>query len=105
MYLVPIKFLFDLFLLADFDIQVEPFLLCIFSSRVTRDTDTTNLPPPSEKESVSVYLRIKPKTPEESEFYSCSDESDMVNCEDENFEVVTIESTHQVRKYNVCQGL
>ena len=85
--------------------RLNRFLPCLFSSRVTRDTDTTNLPPPSEKESVSVYLRIKPKTPEESEFYSCSDESDMVNCEDENFEVVTIESTHQVRRYRVCQGL
>ena len=65
---------------------------------MTRDTETTLLPPPSEKESVSVYLRVKPKTPEESEFYSCSDEFDMASIEDENFEVVTIESTHQVKK-------
>jgi hypothetical protein len=82
---------------AFFDIQVR--IGCysiIFSSRVTQNADTTNLPPPSDKESVNVYLRIKPKTPEESEFYSCTDESDMVNIEDENFEVVTIESTHQV---------
>ena len=43
-----------------------------------------------------VYLRVKPKTPEETEFYTCSDEVDMANMEDENFEVVTIESTHQV---------
>jgi hypothetical protein len=47
---------------------------------------------------VSVYLRVKPKTPEESEFYSCSDEFDMASIEDENFEVVTIESTHQVKQ-------
>jgi hypothetical protein len=33
---------------------------------------------------------------EETEFYTCSDESDMAKMEDENFEVVTIESTHQV---------
>lgn len=58
--------------------------------------DTVMLPLPSEKESVSVYLRIKPKTPEETEFYSCSDEFDLANIEDENFEVVTIESAHQV---------
>ena len=60
--------------------------------------DSTILPPPSEKEAVNIYLRIKPKTPEESEFYSCTDESDLATAalEDENFEVVTIESTHQV---------
>jgi hypothetical protein len=56
------------------------------------------LPVPTEKESVCVYLRIKPKTPEESTFYTCSDEFDMAKMEEENFEVVTIESSHQVRR-------
>ena len=57
---------------------------------------------------MSVYLRVKPKTPEETEFYTCSDEVDMANLEDENFEVVTIESTHQVRldnHFTRCLGL
>jgi len=57
------------------------------------------LPLPSEKESVSVFLRIKPKTPEETEFYTCSDEFDLASMEDENFEVVTVESAHQVTKH------
>ena len=68
---------------------------------MTRDSNI--LPPPSEKEAVNIYLRIKPKTPEESEFYSCTDESGLATAanaaaEDENFEVVTIESTHQVQR-------
>ncbi len=62
---------------------------------MTRDSSILARPP-SEKEAVSVYLRIKPKTPEESEFYSCTDESGLATIEDDNFEVVTIESTHQV---------
>jgi hypothetical protein len=57
---------------------------------MTIDTEAMLLPTPSKKECVSVYLRVKPKMPEESELDTA------VGTEDENFEVVTITSNHQV---------
>ncbi len=62
------------------------------------DEDVSILLPPtsSMKETVNVYLRVKPKTTEELEFYSCRDETELGKLEDDNFDVVKIESRFQV---------
>ena len=68
-------------------------------------TEPELLPEPSSKETVRVYLRVKPKTEEESQYYSMA--STMTDGEDEEEhqvderkppegEVVSIESDHQI---------
>ncbi len=60
------------------------------------------LPVPSEKETIQVYLRVKPKTPEESQISSSSSlggaaTSESPNATKEETELINIESEHQVR--------
>ena len=88
--------------------QVHPSLvqrnLCSDFERDSSDSSSVLLPPPSAKETIQVYLRVKPKTSEESEISSASGSlseagegagADVSKGEDEDG-LIKIESDYQV---------
>ena len=86
------------------NLQIE--MSTIGQEDTSQETESSSLPEPSPKEAVNVYLRIKPKTEDESRYYSIASSSDD-NGEDGEAEVtdkkeapdgetVSIESDHQL---------